>query len=716
MVAQPPASPQRPKAQDSERLAQQLVQQEKERRERQENYRNNHEKDEFERWQQQEKRMAEDKERQLSMREHMKKEEFERVQQQQRETDNRLRREQEARLRQERERQDRERQEQERQERERQVMEKQRRQSEQNSKEEPQSYERQKRGSTELLDKIETMSADEVEKEFQRRLEEENRRRDLQAAVTSETSSAVARVQYVIPEIEEQLRRKAEEERQERRSVQYNRMTQLEKEREQQREAQLREQEQRDREQKDWLQQQREKRERQRIEQERMRAEKKIMEEEEERRKRQEIIQKREQEEALRRTYQVQRQQEQEKLLREQRNEALRREEERKRQMEQQKILKEKDEELRRQQDADPTRSRMSNNESHINDLKAKAMIDYERRRIFLDEENQPQRGNGSRPQELTSQRSTNSLLKNSNTNSLNKQKKQVSFSNVTTEITEPSAPSYVVGTSSGYTAIVTPAPSVRLVPSRIPDDEDPPPYNSPPKPEYDEDDLPPPPPPPPPPELLDDDIAFPAPPPPQASTYDSNAYDERYERHISNNGTWVTDNSRTSQYSHGNGWSHQQDVPVQHRQPEVQFHRTTPETSSQDYTSYVTWPRKNRPTSYPERQDISFKQKYVSQDNLDDRVSHSSSYSRAQLAPKPWRGSNENMLQEQSSGVGDRFARLSLSEENKSRDKFSPKPESLKFRDKQKLFNEGTPQDRARTSRWERDQVRQVNGGVSPR
>lgn len=465
-------------------------------------------------------------------------------------------------------------------------------------------------------------------------------------------------------------------------------------EREQQKESQRRIQEQREREQEDWLRQQREKREQQRMEQEKLRLEKKMLEEEERNKKRLEIQQKRDQEERLRRESQKQKE-EQERLLAEERRQTERqRDLERKRQLEEQKIIQEKEEQLRKQQFGDQRyqeeSTRKLSTEDHVNELKNRATADYERRRKLIDEEINRRR---SEPV---------SVLKNSNSV---KPKKQVSFSNVATEIREPASPTYVVGTPSGYTARVTPAPSVRYVNTRAPSDAGPDSVRPPP-PDDDDDDLPPPPPPPPPPEELLDDDNFPPPPPAKSA--------QSFERFNALSG----DRSRslggyTSQMTFApQGPRNTRDYPTPYSSAAIPYRQ--PPIPSSAYPSYVTLPRKPRPVSYPNAWEMDEQGpppvRYGSQDNILDGPQ---SRPQPQYAPKPARLDNDDL--NGSEIARGRLARMSLTDEEKSENQFvSKKPENLHFRDKLKMFNQETPEEKIRTSRWQQGQMAQLNGNIT--
>ena len=464
--------------------------------------------------------------------------------------------------------------------------------------------------------------------------------------------------------------------------------------REQQKEAQRRIQEQREKEQEEWLRQQREKRDQQRIEQEKLRLEKKMQEEEERNRKRLEIQQRRDQEERLRRESQKQKEEQERLLAEEQREAEMRRDVERRKQIEEKRIIKEKEEQLRKQQLEDQRlqegRTRKPSTEEHVNELKNRATADYERRRKLIDEEISRRR---SEPV---------SVLKNSGSS---KPKKQVSFSNVATEIREPVTLPYVVGTSTGYTARVTPAPSVRYVNTRAPSDAVPD-VARPPLPD-DDDDLPPPPPPPPPPDELLEDDGFP-PPPPMKSL-------QSFERFTALSG----DRSRSlGGYSSRptvapQGPRDTQDYPTTYSSAGVLL-RQPPITSSSAYPSYVTLPRKPRPVSYPAAFEMDQQGpppvRYGSQDNVLDVPQ---SRSQTQYIPKPARLDNDEL--NGSEIARGRLARMSLTDEEKSESQFvSKKPENLHFRDKLKMFNKDTPEEKIRTSRWQQEQTAQLNGDLT--
>ncbi|RMX59810.1 hypothetical protein pdam_00007299 [Pocillopora damicornis] len=583
------------------------------------------------------------------------------------------------------------------------------------------------KGSKEFLDTIEALSADEVEREFQKRLEAMRNRRESAEDEEERTAGglvSVTRVKYYAPDKEERMERgkkidlllqenirrekekkeaekrrqqKEEEEEILRRERQQRRLQQFELDREQQKEAQRKIQEHRDREQEEWLKQQREKRDQQRMEQEKQRQEKKMQEEEERNRKRLEIQQRRDQEERLRWQQNQKLKEEEERLRKEEEREAeARREFERQKQQEEQKIVREKEAQLRKQQLEDQMlqegKVRKPSVEEHVNELKSRATADYERRRKLIDEE-------------ITRRRSEPpSALRNSGSN---RPKKQVSFSNVATEIREPASPTYVVGTASGYTARVTPAPSVRYVNTRAPSDSEPD-SARPPLPD-DDDDLPPPPPPPPPPDELLEDDNFPPPPPPK-SLHSSERFAALSGERPSRNGGYT---SRVTISAPGT--RDQAFYPQPYSNTGVPL-RQPPITSSSAYPSYATYPRRPRPVSYPAAFEMNqpgpppAPTRYGSQDNVLDGPP---SRSQSQYAPKPARlDSDELNGMEMTRG---RLGRMSLTDEEKSEGQFvSKKPEKLDFKDKLKMFNKDTPEEKIRTSRWEQGQLAQMNGDLT--
>ena len=476
---------------------------------------------------------------------------------------------------------------------------------------------------------------------------------------------------------------------------QQRRVQQFEMDREQQRDAQRRIQEQREREQEEWLRQQREKRDQQRMEQEKLRLEKKMQEEEERNKKRQEIQQRRDQEERLRRESERLKLEHERQMAEEQREAELRRDFERRKQLEEQNIIKEKEEQLRKQQIEDQRlqdgRTRKPSTEEHVNELKNRATADYERRRKLIDEEISRRR---SEPV---------SVLKNP---ASSKPKKQVSFSNVATEISDPASPSYVVGTPSGYTARVTPAPSIKYVNTRAPSDAVPD-SARPPLPD-DDDDLPPPPPPPPPPDELLEDDGFPLPPPMKSpQSYDRfNALSGDRSRSLGyTSRITVTPQITRDTPEYPSAYS-SSGVPL--RQPPV--------TSSSAYPPYVTLPRKPRPVSYPAPFEINQQgpppapARYGSQENVLDGPP---SRSQSQYAPKPARLDSDSL--NGSEIARGRLARMSLTDEEKSESQFvSRKPENLHFKDKLKMFNKESPEDKIRTSRWQQEQMAQLNGDLT--
>ena len=482
------------------------------------------------------------------------------------------------------------------------------------------------------------------------------------------------------------------------RDRQQRRLQQFELEREQQKEAQRRIQEQRDREQEEWLRQQRERRDQQRMEQERQRLEKKMQEEEERNKKRLEMQQRRDQEERLRWQQNQQLKEEEERMrLEEERETEARREFERKKQQEEQRIVREKEAQLRKQQLEEQMlqegKTRKPSTEEHVSELKSRATADYERRRKLIDDEINRRR---SEPV---------SVLRNSGTS---RPKKQVSFSNVATEIREPASPTYVVGTPSGYTARVTPAPSVRYVNTRAPSDPVPD-STRPPLPD-DDDDLPPPPPPPPPPDELLEDDGFPPPPPPKSP--------QSFERFAALSGDR---SSRNAGYTSrmtipGPGSRDQSAYPQPYSSTGVPL-RQPPVTSSSAYPSYATYPRRPRPVSYPAPFEMNqvgpppAPVRYGSHENVLDGPP---SRSQSQYAPKPARLDNDELNgMEVTRG---RLGRMSLTDEEKSEGQFvSKKPERLDFKDKLKMFNKETPEEKIRSSRWEQGQLAQMNGDLTP-
>ena len=481
------------------------------------------------------------------------------------------------------------------------------------------------------------------------------------------------------------------------RERQQRRLQQLELDREQQREAQRRIQEQREREQEEWLKQQREKRDQQRTEQERLRLEKKMQEEEERNRKRQEVQQRRDQDAQIRRHSQLQKEEAERRLVKEEREAEARREMEWRKQLEDHRIVQEKEEQVRRQQAEEKqlreAKTRLPSTEDHVNELKNRATADYERRRRLIDDEIHQRR---SEPV---------SALRNSHTS---RPKKQVSFSNVATEIREPASPPYVVGTPSGYTARVTPAPSVRYVNTRrpaAPESNS----NRVPLPDDNDEDLPPPPPPPPPEELLEDDL-FPPPPPPKSP--------HSVERFTAlSSGAPPRSQSFTSRVtvSQPIGPRGRPDYPPVYSSSGVPL-RQPPVTSMSDHPSYLTFPRRARPVSYPSPYELSQPGqpgppvRYGSQENMLDGPS---SHSQTQYNPKPARLDDDFDSAEVARG---RLARISLTDEEKSETQSSfRKPERLGFKDKLKMFNEETPKEKVRSSKWQKDQMSQLNGDASP-
>lgn len=481
------------------------------------------------------------------------------------------------------------------------------------------------------------------------------------------------------------------------RERQQRRLQQFELDREQQKDAQRRIQEQREREQEEWLKQQREKRDQQRMEQEKLRLEKKMQEEEERNKRRLEVQQRRDQDERLRRQSQQQKEEEERLRAEEEREAEARREFERRKQLEEQRIVKEKEQQLRKQQMEEQMlqegRTRKPSTEEHVNELKDRASADYERRRKLIDDEVTRRR---PAPEPVSVLRHPSS----------SRPKKQVSFSNVATEIREPASPTYVVGTPSGYTARVTPAPSVRYVNTRAPSDavQD---AARPPPPD-DDDDLPPPPPPPPPPDELLEDDNFPPPPPPKST--------QSFERFAALSGDRSSPSAGyTSRMTiSASGTRGQPDYTPSYSGPGVSL-RQPPVTSSSAYPSYATYPRRPRPLSYPAALELNQAgppppMRYGSQENVLDGPQ---SRTISQYAPKPARLDNDEMNGAET--VRGRLGRMSLTDEEKSESQFvSRKPEKLDFKDKLKMFNEETPKEKVRTSRWQQEQLAQMNGNLT--
>lgn len=101
---------------------------------------------------------------------------------------------------------------------------------------------------------------------------------------------------------------------------------------------------------------------------------------------------------------------------------------------------------------------------------------------------------------------------------------------------------------------------------------------------------------------------------------------------------------------------------------------------------------------------------RYGSQENVLDGPPPRS---QIQYAPKPARLDNDDLNGTEI--ARGRLGRMSLTDEEKSETQFvSKKPEKLDFKDKLKMFNEVTPQDKIRTSRWEQEQLTQMNGDLT--
>ena len=387
----------------------------------------------------------------------------------------------------------------------------------------------------------------------------------------------------------------------------------------------------------------------------------------------------------------------------------VRRVQDRRRQLEEQQLLREKEEQVRREDEWMRDGSRRLSTEDHVNELKQRAMVDHDRRRKLIDEEI-----NRRRP--LREDKPL-SVLKNSNSM---RPRKQVSFSSVATEI-EPSSPTYVVGSSAGYTARVTPAASVRYVHTRMPADgtalaQLPLPEDD------DDDDLPPPPPPPPPEELLNEDL-FPPPPPPKSShslqrftALSGVSNNFGYNPRVSLSSTSAAPRSSYDASFRPPSNNYQPGHPPprgdSYNSPSEVQYRNVPVSSSGGYPSYITMPRKARPLSYPAALDTNpplAPQRYGSQENMLDGPSSTHSGRPRFQPPQAARlDSDDDMVDFARAGI----ARVSLTDEEKTRG--PAKPEKLDFRDKLKMFNASSPQDKVRASKWQREQLAQMNGDVT--
>ncbi|XP_032227716.2 uncharacterized protein LOC5503466 isoform X2 [Nematostella vectensis] len=392
-----------------------------------------------------------------------------------------------------------------------------------------------------------------------------------------------------------------------------------------------------------------------------------------------------------------------------------------KKKMEEQAILREKEEEARRQlQEEQRLRVSRGGEPDHVLELKQRALSDYERRRRLIDQEiDRRQEESRSldrrqareweeakarierlqQSQMATQQQQRGNVVSVLRNGQDKKPKKQVSFSNVATEIREPTSPTYIVGSGEGVTAKITPAASVRLVNTRMPD-ESPEPIRPPP-PLDDLDDLPPPPPPPPEDDSIHNHEDLPPPPPPKESRYTVMTSASTVTSRVSLSST--SSDSRSPMSPAGGG-------------PGDAF--VPPQTNGGVVVSgYSTFPRAARPASYPTPADLDDIQipdsmKYGGSSNNVFRVSgpgFGKSQSLGRLGT-----SNDSQI-EYNRG---RLARISLTDEEKVRKPEPPpvakKPESLAFKQKMKMFNnESTPDQKVKTSRWHREMV--LNGEVSP-
>ena len=101
---------------------------------------------------------------------------------------------------------------------------------------------------------------------------------------------------------------------------------------------------------------------------------------------------------------------------------------------------------------------------------------------------------------------------------------------------------------------------------------------------------------------------------------------------------------------------------------------------------------------------------RYGSQENVLDGPP---SRTMPQYAPKPARLDNDELNGAET--VRGRLGRMSFKDEEKSESQMvSRKTEKLDFKDKLKMFNEETPKEKVRTSRWQQDQLAQMNGDLT--
>ena len=579
------------------------------------------------------------------------------------------------------------------------------------------------KSSKETLDHIEAMSSDEVEREFQRRLEVEKKRRNLDDNADRRSGGlvSVTRVTYHHPDRNDQAERdrKLQMIIQERRLVERQRQEAdrrnvFEVDRAQKRDAQRKQQEDREREQEEWLKQQKDKHDQSRRgEQSRVLQDRKAQDDQDVSKIRSELQQRREQEDIIRKNLQRLREEEERKMAEDHQQDRLNQEAELERKLEEQSILREKENEARRQlQEEQRVRSArgVSSEPDHVMELKERALRDYERRRALIDQEINRQQVE-SRYQEEQRQKELDevkakfdqqrpvSALKTSNGT---KPKKQVSFSSMSTEFREPASPTYVVGSSSGYTAKITPAASVRQVQTRPPADHDTPPIPRPPPPDDDDDDDdedfdPPPLPPPPPPEELEDDDYFPPPPP-------GSAFNER-------SSSSSTNSSDPRHPMDTNSRNHSDVLPADYPYPPNRAQYRNNSVGS----GFGTFPRAARPMSYPTPADLDSIQ-------LNDTgLKYSGSRNNISGYNSIMSGLRETQSLGRINTSGEveanrmRMARVSLSDESKDTPPPIPKkPEHLAFKEKMKMFNQdGTPKNRATVSRWQRDQL-DVNGDIS--
>jgi len=505
-------------------------------------------------------------------------------------------------------------------------------------------------GST-SLDRIDQMSPEDIEREFNRRLEEEKQRSMRRSkASDDDVDDKVAREQW--------------------------RLERLHLEREQHRQVQQKLQEQRQREQEEWLAQQKMKRDQQRVEQEQQKLVYKMKEEEEKERKRWELQHKKELENRLRRESSRQKDLDELRMREERRQNEMKLEHEKLSKLEEQRMIEEKDEEMRRQMKRG-SYSRTTYDLHPVHQNIMQQALGYQESRRHPSDDNfhygsQRRDPRYSNEQQLRQARSTPQLLSETEFN--RPMRKHVSFSDVTTEIPHsPTSPMY------------TQAPSQH---GRPYEEDEPPPLPPPPPPpaeERDEEDYPAPPLPPPPQKL-------PPPPPPKSHlTY------EKYEQQMIQRQPRQTREKYSSE--------------IQEAYPTTTVVTRRQFASESDYREPQ---RRQRPVSYPARpsNESTGYGMQVTYSNEELNRHDPPAYVSANLRPVPTSPVKRDFEPEPGQGGLQRL--LTDQYKTKEPPPVAPKPEKMTFRDKLKVFNPNEytpPPQKTRASKWQQQQLSQLNG-----